>query len=93
MLKLEKQFLEEALARLRKVDSDTRHVMIVGHDPGMHGLAVALAGAGEPSMLQALAAKFPTAGLVVIQFKARSWAKVGRGAGRLELFTTPKMLA
>ena len=81
------------LARLRKVDGNISHVMIVGHDPGMHGLAVALAGAGEPSMLQALAAKFPTAGLAVIRFKARSWAKVGRGAGRLELFTTPKMLA
>jgi len=82
------------LARLRKVDSNNiHHLMIVGHDPGMHGLAVALAGAGETGMLQALAAKFPTAGLAVIQFKARSWAKVGRGSGRLELFTTPKMLA
>ena len=39
-----------------------RHVMIVGHDPGMHGLALELAGAGEPEALQALAAKFPTGG-------------------------------
>jgi phosphohistidine phosphatase len=81
------------LARLRRIDGNISHVMIVGHDPGMHGLAVALAGGGEAGMLQALAAKFPTAGLAVIRFKARSWAKVGRGAGQLELFTTPKMLA
>jgi len=81
------------LARLRKVDGNISHVMIVGHDPGMHGLAVALAGGGETSMLQALAAKFPTAALAVIRFKARSWAKVGHGTGRLELFATPKMLA
>ena len=81
------------LARLRRIDGNISHVMIVGHDPGMHGLAVALAGGGEAGMLQALAAKFPTAGLAVIQFKARSWAKVGRGSGRLELFATPKMLA
>ena len=80
------------LARLRKIEGKISHVMIVGHDPGMQGLAVELAGGGEPGMLQALAAKFPTAGLAVIRFKARSWAKVGRGTGRLELFTTPKML-
>jgi phosphohistidine phosphatase len=81
------------LKRLRKVAGEVRHVMIVGHDPGMHGLAVELAGAGDAEMLRALAAKFPTAGLAVIRFKARSWTKVGRGAGQLELFMTPKMLA
>ena len=80
------------LARLRKIEGKISHVMIVGHDPGMQGLAMELAGAGEAGMLQALAAKFPTAGLAVIRFKARSWAKVGRGTGRLELFATPKTL-
>ena len=81
------------LTRLRKVGGKTSHVMVVGHNPGMQGLAVALAGEGETRVLQALAAKFPTAGLAVIRFKARSWAKVGHGTGRLESFTTPKMLA
>ncbi len=81
------------LARLRKIEGKVSHVMIVGHDPGMQGLAVELAGDGDAGMLQALAVKFPTAGLAVIRFKARSWAKVGRGKGRLELFTTPKTLA
>jgi len=81
------------LARVRKVDAKVRHVLIVGHDPGMQGLALELSGAGEGEMLQALAAKFPTAGLAVIRFKARDWSKVARGKGRLELFVTPKMLA
>ncbi len=81
------------LARLRKIEGKVSHVMIVGHDPGMQGLAVELAGDGDAGMLQALAVKFPTAGLAVIRFKARSWAKVGPGRGRLELFTTPKTLA
>jgi phosphohistidine phosphatase len=81
------------LARLRKVEGKVSHVMIVGHDPGMQGLAVELAGGGDAEALRALAAKFPTAGLAVIRFKARSWAKVGRDAGQLEHFMTPKMLA
>ena len=58
------------LARLHKVDAKVRHVMIVGHDPGMQGLALELAGDGDPALLQALSAKFPTAGLAVIRFKA-----------------------
>jgi phosphohistidine phosphatase len=81
------------LARLRTVDPKLRHVMIVGHDPGMQGLALELAGDGDPKLLQALSAKFPTAGLAVIRFRARSWSKVAAGAGRLELFATPKSLA
>lgn len=81
------------LARVRKVEPKVRHVLIVGHDPGMQGLALELAGAGEAEALQALAAKFPTAGLAVIRFKARDWSKVGPAKGRLERFVTPRMLA
>jgi len=81
------------LARLRKIEGNVRQVMIVGHDPGMHGLALELAGAGDPEALQALAGKFPTGGLAVIAFRARHWAKVAPGKGRLDLFMTPKMLA
>ena len=78
--------------RVRKVEAKVRHVMIVGHDPGMHGLAIELAGLRRPGLLQTLAAKFPTAALAVIVFEGRSWSKVKPGTGRLELFMTPKRL-
>ena len=81
------------LARLRRIEAKVRHVLIVGHDPGMQGLALELSGAGEAGTLQAVAVKFPTAGLAVIRFKTRDWSKIGPGKGRLELFVTPKMLA
>ena len=45
--------------------------MVVAHDPGMHQLAVELAGSGDPEHLEALATKFPTAGLAVIDFEGR----------------------
>jgi phosphohistidine phosphatase len=80
------------LARVRKIGAKVHHVMIVGHDPGMHGLATELSGTGDADALQALASKFPTAGLAVIRFKARDWAKIGPGKGHLEVFMTPKML-
>ena len=57
--------------------------MIVAHDPGLRSLAVDLAGSGDPELLQALATKFPTTGLAVIDFDAQAWSKVRRGAGRL----------
>ena len=57
-----------------------RHIMIVGHDPGMHGLAVDLAGAGTPEQMQALAAKFPTAGLAVLDFEVDDWSRLDPGS-------------
>jgi phosphohistidine phosphatase len=80
------------LARLRKVGAKVHHLMIVGHDPGMQGLATELSGSGDAEALEALARKFPTAGLAVIRFKAREWAKIEPGKGHLEIFITPKML-
>ncbi len=71
------------LARLRKIGAKVHHVLIVGHDPGMQGLALELAGTGDAERLQALASKFPTAGLAVIRFKIRDWSRVGPGKGRL----------
>lgn len=80
------------LKRLRKVDSASRHVMIVAHDPGLHNFAMELSGSGDPDMLQALSRKFPTAGLAVIAFDAGAWSRVKPGAGRLVLFMAPKRL-
>jgi phosphohistidine phosphatase len=82
------------LERVRKLDAaKAGHAMLVGHDPGMHSLAVELAGSGEASQLRALARKFPTAALAVIAFSGRDWAKIAPAKGQLKLFVTPKMLA
>lgn len=80
------------LKRLRKVAANVRHVMLIGHDPGLHSLAQQLAGTGTRQDLQALAEKFPTGGLAVLVLAARAWSGVKRGAGRLELFMAPKRL-
>jgi phosphohistidine phosphatase len=80
------------LARLRKIRSAISSVMIVGHDPGMHGLAVELCGRGEAAHMHRLASKFPTAALAVISFKASQWSQVKPQAGCLEDFMTPRLL-
>jgi phosphohistidine phosphatase len=80
------------LARIRKIGAKVRQAMVVGHDPGMHMLALELAGAGEPERLQALARKFPTGALAMLRFKVQDWGDVGPGKGSLALFVSPKML-
>ena len=80
------------LKRIRAVEAGVRHLMLVGHDPGMHGLASELAGSGDPEQLGALAAKFPTAGLAVIVFDRKSWKTIKAGDGRLAIFVTPRRL-
>jgi phosphohistidine phosphatase len=83
----------QMLARVRTLDDKVQHAMIIGHDPGMHALAVELSGSGNARDLQALARKFPTAALAVVRFKTREWAKIGPSRGSLDTFVTPKMLA
>jgi phosphohistidine phosphatase len=83
------------LARLRKVAARAdapRHVMLVGHNPGLEELALMLVGSGGADDRARMAEKFPTAALAVIAFNTESWAKVRPGAGRLEHFITPKRL-
>lgn len=80
------------MARARRVPDGVPHVMMIGHDPGMHETALALAGAGEAGALAALARKFPTAGLAVIAFDVAHWADIAPGIGKLLRFVTPKSL-
>ena len=81
------------LARIRKVRANIQDLMLVGHDPGMHGLAVELSGQGRPEDLRRLASKFPTAGLAVISFRMGQWSQVKPKAGRLDTFTSPRRLS
>src|ERR1700761_4062839 len=72
--------------------ADPKQLMLVGHNPGMHELAIALAGSGKPAERGALADNLPTAGLAILDFDIDDWADVGIRQGRLELFVSPKLL-
>ena len=73
-------------------EADPRRLMLVGHNPGMHELALALAGSGDASGRKALADNLPTSGLAVFDFAVDDWAEVAFRCGRLVLFVTPKLL-
>jgi phosphohistidine phosphatase len=66
--------------------------MLVGHNPGMHELALALTASGEKAARQALADNLPTSGLAVFDFDTGDWNDVAFRRGRLVLFVSPKLL-
>lgn len=85
--------LPQLLQTIRNAASaDPKRLMLVGHNPGMHELAVALAGSGDPAGRRALADNLPTAGLAIFDFDIDDWTDVGIRRGRLELFVSPKLL-
>ena len=78
------------LETVQRQDGDVGRLLLVGHNPGLHGLAMALSGEGDPALLTALRAAFPTAALARIGFDVAAWAEVGAGAGRLLGYWRPR---
>lgn len=81
------------LSRIRAVETGVRHVMVIGHNPGMHALALELVGDGDRKTVASLATEFPTAALAVFAFDVGRWSEIGAASGRLERFVTPRRLA
>ena len=73
-------------------ETDPRRLMLVGHNPGMHELALVLAGSGDAAGRKALADNLPTSGLAIFDFAIDDWTDVAFRRGRLELFVSPKLL-
>ncbi|WP_105384531.1 SixA phosphatase family protein [Neorhizobium alkalisoli] len=80
------------LAELRRIEPEFRTVLIVGHNPGLQDLALTLAGSGNAEAMQAIADKYPTGALAVIDFALPSWQAVSPGSGFLERFVKPRSL-
>ncbi len=65
---------------IRTVDPADRTIVLVGHAPGLPGLAEDLAGSGsDESALARMRGKFPTSAIAVLSVDGE-WADVGRGA-------------
>jgi phosphohistidine phosphatase len=72
--------------------SDPKRLMLVGHNPGMHELALALTGSGDAAARKGLSDNLPTAGLAVFDFARKDWNDVAFRGGRLVRFVSPKLL-
>jgi phosphohistidine phosphatase len=79
------------IGRLRRLDDGMSSVMVVGHNPALEELALALS--AEGALRRQLDHKFPTAALVTIEVPDGPWATLAEGTGRIIRFVTPKDLA
>ncbi len=77
---------------LAEVAADAEHVMLVGHNPGMHALGMMLAGSGDRELLDDLHAKFPTGALLDLDLGGLPVSDIRPGAATVRRFIKPKAL-
>jgi len=82
---------ETVLDLVRATDDAVRTLMVVGHNPTTHEVALELSGGGDPDALARLGEKYPTGALAVLAVPA-SWAGLAEGTATLERFVTPREL-
>lgn len=81
--------LGELIALLNETSDEVSDLLVIGHNPGMHALADALAGEAEGDALARMnRSGFPTSAFAVLTFDG-SWKSVEHGVGRLVGFWAP----
>jgi phosphohistidine phosphatase len=83
----------DALLQLVRDENDAvASLLLVGHNPGLADLALALCGDRRTPDLARIAAKFPTGAYACIGFDGERWSDVRPGSGRLLAFQIPRDL-
>lgn len=89
----------QLLDLVRRTPPETRALLVVGHDPALPELALALAAdlpsahasAASDTAIDRMRAKFPTAAVAVLEFSG-NWDQLAPGAARLTGFVVPRDL-
>ncbi len=82
------------LGMITAADDTYQHILMIGHNPGTHVLALDVMDPERSNhgSIAAMAGKFPTAALAHFEFDMAAWKDIKRRAGALKFFKTPKML-
>lgn len=83
----------EKLLGIIRETRDAHVLLVIGHNPGLHDLAVRLIASGEVEARERVTEKLPTSGLVVIDLPIDDWSRLHPNAGRLERFVSPRLIA
>jgi len=86
---------QQLLEVIQGAPDTARSLLVIGHNPGLHELALELAGptalAAAPPQLRRLAEGYPTGALVEFTIAAH-WGLLEPGGGRLVRFVVPRDL-
>ena len=79
------------LRHLRGIDEGAGAVLVIGHNPGLHELALALASPDSPRYRALAAGKFPTTARASFAIEV-PWARLGQSPHALTDYVTAKSL-
>lgn len=82
----------QLLRLVRKADDAAASLLLIGHNPGVQSLALALTGDGDGDAIAHLREKFSTGAVAVLRFPVEHWRDIAPGGGRLEDFIRPRAL-
>lgn len=82
---------ETVLDLVRAVDDAVATLMVVGHNPTTHEVALDLTAGGDPDAIARLGQKYPTGALAVLAVPG-AWADVASATATLERFVVPRDL-
>jgi phosphohistidine phosphatase len=75
--------VDQVVTRLREVDESLPGVLVIGHNPTLHGLALTLTGRGDALD------RFPTGALATLAFTT-PWSGLAEGGAELEGLFLPR---
>jgi phosphohistidine phosphatase len=86
----DKLYSEDAAGYLQLIQENGCYgsMLVIGHNPMMEDLAMAVASKGDADAMSTLSFGFPTSGLAVIRFE-NGLTQAEPGTGYLEAFVTP----
>jgi phosphohistidine phosphatase len=82
---------EKLMGRLRRLTEDEVNVLLVGHNPGLHELAITLADTSSVRFRALASGKFPTAARVSFRI-SDCWSALGRSRYELVDYVTAESL-
>jgi phosphohistidine phosphatase len=77
---------------IRAIPASVHAPLLVGHNPGLQQLVLALTRADEAGLRDRVAAKFATVAVAVIELDAVRWDEVAHGSGKIAELIVPKDL-
>ncbi|MCB1520615.1 MAG: histidine phosphatase family protein [Hyphomicrobiaceae bacterium] len=78
---------------VRATEAKVKTLLVLGHNPGLHSLALELTGHGPRPLIAELAMQYPTAALTRLTFDEKSWSAIRGAGGTLEAFVLPRRLS
>ena len=77
---------------VRSIPNTIHAPLLVGHNPALHELVLALTADDDQGLRQRVMPKFPTAAAAAIELPAASWSEVAPGTGRIVELILPREL-